>query len=535
MRYIRRLLREIHPICRPLSLLSMKLPVSFSALVLLLSASLMSCEEPVKTDLTASPLIPLPREVTASGGSFEMNAQTGIALAPGAEDFEGVAQSLAEMLRPATGWAWAIQTGETPDNSIRFQLSADLPEEGYQLLIEEKGVTIYASQPAGAFFATQTLRQLLPDAVEAATASPGPWTLPTGNIQDAPTYAYRGSMLDVARHFFNVEETKRFIDFLAAYKFNVLHLHLTDDQGWRIEIKSWPRLTEHGSSTEVGGGPGGFFTQEQYKDIVAYAAARFITVIPEIDMPGHTNSALASYPELNCDGKAPELHTGIEVGFSSFCTDKEITYAFIDSVVRELAAITPGPYIHIGGDESHSTALEDYLPFINRAKGIVEAHGKTMIGWDETAQADLGPGAVVQLWNNADFAAMAVKKGAKLIMSPAKKAYMDMQYDSTSRIGLHWAAYIEVPDGYDWDPSTIVPGIGRDAVIGMECPLWSETTTNIDDIEYLTFPRLPGYAEVGWTPMALRNWEAYEKRLASHASRMTAMGIDFYRSPKVAW
>ena len=342
-------------------------------------------------------------------------------------------------------------------------------------------------------------------------------------------------MLDVSRHFFGVEDVKRYIDFMAHYKMNRLHLHLSDDQGWRIEIKSWPNLTKHGGSTEVGGGEGGFYTQEQYKEIVAYAADRFVTIIPEIDMPGHTNAALASYPELNCDGKAPELYTGTEVGFSSLCTEKEITYQFIDDVVKELAAITPGPYIHLGGDESKSTGIEDFKSFFTKVQQIVRKHGKQMIAWEEVVQSEVEDDAIIQYWTNHEHALQTAEKGLKMIMSPAHKAYMDMQYDSTSRLGLHWAAYIEVDSAYIWNPEDMVPGLASENILGIETPLWTETIETMDDIEYMVFPRLPGYAEIAWTPTEIRDWDTYKKRLAAHGARFKAKEIDYYPSKLIAW
>ena len=316
---------------------------------------------------------------------------------------------------------------------------------------------------------------------------------------------------------------------------NVLHLHLSDDQGWRIEIKSWPNLTTHGGTTQVGGGKGGFFTQDQYKEIVKYAQDRFITIIPEIDMPGHTNAALASYAELNCNDSARQLYTGTDVGFSTLCVKKDITYKFIDDVVRELAAITPGPYIHLGGDESHATAKDDYLLFINKIQPIVKKYGKKMIGWEEAAQSSLDSSTVIQHWANPEHAKVAVQKGAKIIMSPAKNIYLDMQYDSTSRIGLHWAAYVSVDSAYNWKLSTKTVGIPRESILGVEAPLWKETVVNMDDIEYLVFPRLLGVAEIGWSNEAERNWDEYKVRLGKQASRMKALGIDFYRSTQVPW
>jgi len=342
-------------------------------------------------------------------------------------------------------------------------------------------------------------------------------------------------MLDVARHFFSVDDVRRYIDFLAYYKMNMLHLHLSDDQGWRIEIKSWPKLTEYGSSTQVGGGKGGFYTQEQYSAIVDYAKECYITIVPEIDMPGHTNAALASYPELNCDGKAKPLYTGTEVGFSTLCINKEITYKFIDDVIRELAAITPGPYINIGGDESHSTKVSDYIPFMERVQDIVAKYGKSSIGWDEIALSVMRSNTIAQHWSNAENADKAVRQGAKLLMSPANKAYIDMQYDKTTKLGLHWAAYIEVDAAYNWDPASLVPGIGKEHIVGVEAPLWAETLTNIDEIEYMVFPRLPGIAEIGWTPVPSRSWDEYKTRLGKHGERFEAMEIYYYRSPLVTW
>jgi len=316
---------------------------------------------------------------------------------------------------------------------------------------------------------------------------------------------------------------------------NALHLHLSDDQGWRIEIKSWPNLALHGGSTQVGGGEGGYYTQEQYSDIIKYAQERWVTIVPEIDMPGHTNAALASYAVLNCDGKARDLYTGTNVGFSTLCAKKEITYKFIDDVVREIAALTPGPYFHIGGDESHATKHDDYVIFVEKVQDIVKSHGKIVVGWDEIATTKLSEGSVAQYWDRANNALLAVGQGAKVLFSPAQKAYLDMQYDSTTKLGLHWAAYIEVDSAYTWDPPALVPGIRKDLILGVEAPLWSETITNMDEIEYMVFPRLPGIAEIGWTSAQKRDWNEYRERLARHGERFNAMGIDYYPSKLVPW
>lgn len=498
-----------------------------------------SCSESNKPDLSQQNIIPQPVELTATNNSFALTAETKIFVQSDAPDLQSSARYLCEFLQPSTGFLLPVEIAEQePQEGIFFTLNgtdSQLGEEGYELNISKKLVKISAQKPAGLFYAVQTLRQLLPAAIEMKEKQTDKWLLATGVIRDYPQYAFRGMMLDVARHFFTVDEVKKVIDMLACYKLNVLHLHLSDDQGWRVEIKSWPNLTAHGGSTEVGGGEGGFYTQEQYSEIVRYAAERFITIIPEIDMPGHTNAALASYPELNCNGKAPELYTGIEVGFSTLCINKEITYQFVDDVVRELAALTPGPYFHIGGDESHVTPIEEYIPFINRVQEIVKSHGKMVIGWDEIAHANLIDNSFVQYWAKAENAVKGVEQGAKVILSPSKKVYLDMQYDSTSTFGLHWAAYIEVDSAYIWNPETLVPGIGKENILGIESPLWSETITNIDEIEYLAFPRLIGHAEIGWSPAEKRNWEDYKLRLAAHGPRLEALGVDFYRSVKVPW
>jgi hexosaminidase len=512
--------------------------ISVSAIILMMFIGV-SCQVNTPSDLTKESLIPKPVSVTATKDYFNLKKGSAIYV-KGGEDAKKVAEYLAEKLKPSTGFELNVieATAEAVPGSISLTLEGNSSvsgNESYVLSITKDLVKISAVTPEGLFRGVQTLRQLLPVEASAEEKGSESFKIATGEIKDYPAYSYRGAMLDVSRHFFGVDDVKRMIDLMSAYKMNFLHLHLSDDQGWRIEIKSWPNLTVHGGSTQVGGGAGGFYTQDQYSDIVKYAQERFITIVPEIDMPGHTNAALASYAELNCNGKATELYTGTNVGFSSLCTGKELTYKFIDDVVGELASLTPGPYIHIGGDESHATKIEDYIPFINRVQDIVLSHGKKVIGWDEIALTTLRPEATAQHWANVKNAKLAVGQGAKILMSPATKAYVDMKYDSTTTLGLHWAAYIEVDSAYTWDPATLVPGVGKDNILGVEAALWSETVTKMDDIEYLVFPRLTGYAEIGWTPSADRSWDEYKLRLAKHGERFTAMGINFYKSPRVPW
>lgn len=500
---------------------------------------LTSCEtkiQAVPKDLAEQQVIPKPVSVNATGSSFEINIATEIQFTN--SELEPIANYLATLLRPTTGFSFPVKviSSKPTSNHIYLTLTDSLSSsEGYELETKENGIIIKANKPAGIFYGVQTLRQLLPASIEKGTQLADTLLVATGIIKDNPSYGYRGVMLDVARHFFGVDDVKRVIDLISIYKMNRLHLHLSDDQGWRIEIKSWPKLTEIGSSSEVGGGEGGFYTQEQYNDIVKYAQERFITIVPEIDMPGHTNAALASYPELNCDGKGPELYHGTNVGFSTLCIDKEITYKFVDDVFRELAAMTPGEYIHIGGDESHVTPMKDFIPFINSAQKIVEKYGKKVIGWDEIAHAELLPNTIVQYWSKGENAIKGIKQGAKVLMSPAERAYLDIKYDSITKIGLMWAGLTEVDDAYNWDLETFEEGISKDDIIGIEAPLWTETVETMNDIEYLVFPRVMGLAEIGWTPTTQRNWDEYRVRLGNHKDRLDALEIDFYPSSLVTW
>lgn len=370
----------------------------------------------------------------------------------------------------------------------------------------------------------------------------GPGTVPGGTVTDAPRFAYRGAMVDVARHFFTVEQVKRYVDQLAQYKINTLHLHLTDDQGWRIAIDSWPRLAQYGGASEVGGGPGGHWTKDEYRDLVAYASERYVGVVPEIDMPGHVNAAQAAYAELNCDGKARERYTGIKVGFSSLCVGEERTYAFIDQVLGELAELTPGTYLHIGGDEAHSTPAADYAAFMDRAQAVVAKHGKTVVAWHQLATARPAPGAVLQYWGHdrtaaAEKAAVAAaaKAGNPVILSPADRLYLDMKYDKATKPGLAWAGYVPVRRAYDWDPGAYLTDLPESSVLGVEAPLWTETIATRGDWELMAFPRVLGLAELGWSPAATRDWTSYRLRLSAQGPRLDAQDVNFFRTPEVPW
>ncbi|MFJ4968732.1 beta-N-acetylhexosaminidase [Streptomyces sp. NPDC088755] len=489
-------------------------------------------------------LLPVPADVVPGGSPYAITSTTPIRVAGHSGEVRRIGTYLAELLRPATGYALPVTDRPGP-GGIRLELGSrdrSLGEEGYRLRSTPAALTITARAPAGLFHGVQTLRQLLPDRVEADSRQQGPWRVAGGTVTDAPRYGYRGAMLDVSRHFFSVAEVKRYIDQLALYKVNKLHLHLSDDQGWRIAVDSWPRLATYGGSTEVGGGPGGYYTKEQYREIVRHAASRYLEVVPEIDLPGHTNAALASYAELTCDGVAPPLYTGTSVGFSSLCVPEPVTYDFVDDVLRELAALTPGKYLHIGGDEAHATSHQDYVTFMAKAQAVVGKYGKTVMGWHQLTGAVPVRGAVAQYWGydrtgaaERKQVADAAKNGTRLVLSPADRVYLDMKYTKDTKLGLSWAGLVEVRRSYDWDPAGYLEGAPREAVLGVEAPLWTETLTDSTEIEQMAFPRLLGAAELGWSPAATHDWEAYKVRLAAQGPRLTALGIDFYRSPQVPW
>lgn len=514
------------------------------------TAGLASCAHPVRPPAIAPDkpmssmhsIIPAPATFEpAASGSFTLPPTTAILVRGNDAGAAGVARYLAALIRNVeqTEPARVDTNVDAPrDGSIHLSLDASpaaVGDEGYELVVTPQRATIAARQPAGLFYGVQTLRHLLPPSIEYEAARGRKLSIPVVRIVDRPRFAWRGAMLDVARHFFTVDDVKRYIDLIALLKINRLHLHLADDQGWRIEIASWPNLTTHGGSTEVGGGHGGFYTQQQFADLVAHANARFITIVPEIDMPGHTNAALASYAELNCDGKAPALYTGIEVGFSALCVDKDVTYRFIDDVVREISSVAKSPYFHIGGDEVKKLTPQQYAAFIERVQGIVTAHGLRMVGWDEIAPVNLLPASIVQHWRPKTTPREAAGKGVKFILSPADRVYLDMKYDAATALGLNWAGMFDVRHAYDWDPARLLDGIPEPAILGVEAPLWSETLANIRDVEFMAFPRLAAVAEIGWTPAAARTWEEFRVRLGAQAPRWTALGVNFYRSAQVPW
>jgi hexosaminidase len=406
--------------------------------------------------------------------------------------------------------------GEGATSEVIDPDRTDLGDEGYELLVAPDGAAIVAATPHGIWNGGRTLAQLIADGTP----------VPVLHIVDTPRYAWRGVMLDLARHFFGVDDILRFIDCIADFKLNRLHLHLTDDQGWRLEIPGWPTLTEVGGTTAVGGDPGGWLTIADWTRIVTHATSRFVTVVPEVDLPGHTNAALASVPALNRDGVAPPLYTGKEVGFSSLHLDVAATRDFLAEVITHLATITPGPFLHVGGDEAAATEHEEYLEFIELLQREVTRHGKRLVGWEEIAQAQLDGRTIVQHWLRPELAALTTR--ARFVMSPAGRTYLDMRHDVADPLGRRWAGDIDVDRAYDWDPATIVPGVGDDRIEGVEAPLWTEKVRTLDEVEHLCFPRLLCLAEVGWTAQAQRELTEFRVRVGEQTRRLIARGVNAY-------
>ncbi len=499
-----------------------------------------SAASPLPSALTPR-VIPSPASLTlAEGAPFELTRATQITVVGGNPEVAAIGEGLATLLRRATGFPVPVVVSSTgsASGSIELRLATDLPalgEEGYRLVVTPDSMRLVASAPAGLFHGAQTIRQLLPVEIESEIGvARYIWPIPSLTILDQPRFAWRGSMLDVARHFLTVREVEQYIDILAMYKLNVLHFGLSNDQGWRIQINSRPKLTAVGSLTQVGGGPGGFYTQQDYQHIVQYAQSRYITIVPEVNMPGHINAGLVAYPELACGDEPPVMYTQIHVRRNTLCVDKEETYAFVDDVVREVSGLTPGPYLHIGGDEVQTLTPEQYARFVERAQTIVNKYGKRMIGWEEISKGRLKPTTLVQQWKS-DSATLALQYGAKIILSPAKKMYLDMKYTPTTELGLKWAGTIDVRDAYDWDPAVYLTGVAERDIIGVEAPVWSETLRNITAVEYLSMPRLPAIAEVAWTPQLSRDWQSFRSRLAAQAPRWHYLGVNYYRSLQIPW
>ncbi|MGJ3192762.1 beta-N-acetylhexosaminidase [Paenarthrobacter sp. FR1] len=505
---------------------------------------------------TTDNLIPRPSHVAPGDGPAFL-------LSPGARIAAGhaaaqVAEQLAALLRTATGFALPLVEEHRPgDISLELVESFDGGREAYTLTVAEDEIRLTASTPAGLFNGVQTLRQLFPAAIEEAGAAEnrdaGTWVIPAVEIADAPRFAYRGLMLDVARSFFTVEEVKEQIDVMTQFKFNALHLHLTDDQAWRIEIHEPaenPSGLPYAKLTEVGGqgavevptavpprGNSGFYTQQDFRDIQAYAATKNVLVIPEIDLPGHVNAALAAIPQLNPDGLAKPMSTTSEVGWSTLSVELPATYEFVREVLSQLAAITDGPYLHIGGDEAHVTGHDDYVAMVQRFVRIGAETGKSVVGWNEFAAVELPEGSVIQYWHG-DFeptVRQAEQSGSRVMMSPAANTYLDQKYASDSPVGLEWVegGPFTWSEYYNWDPAQ--GGLQDQQILGVEGPLWTETVRNNQQAQWLLYPRAVSLAEVAWSGQEVRNAGDFRRRLGALGERLAQQGVVFQKAPDVEW
>ncbi len=493
-------------------------------------------------------------------------------LKPGLKE---TAKLLAERLRPATGFAIKIKSAKTKITAADILLTTNeadisLGTEGYELSVTTNGVIIRAPAAAGVFYGAQSLLQLLPPEIFSAKSdSKAAWTIPCVEISDSPRFVWRGFMLDVSRHFFTKAEVKKVLDLMALYKLNTFHWHLVDDQGWRIQIKKYPKLTsvsawrdgvgfgfdaKASTAYDKRGRYGGFYTQNDIREVIAYAAARNITIVPEIEMPGHSMAALAAYPQFGCPNVkfSVPLKGGIYTGV--YCAGNDATFTFLENVLSEVAQLFPGKYIHIGGDEVKKTnwqncaecqlrikteglkdehALQSY--FIHRIEKIVNAQGKSLIGWSEIREGGLAPNAALMDWIGGGLE--SATNGHNVVMTPTKFCYFD-HYQSTNRAAepkaIGWAEpqsqthFLLLKKVYQFDPvpEKLAPEF-QSHILGGQANLWTEYIPNLRQVEYMMFPRLGALSEVDWSPKEERDWENFKSRTALNEKRLDAMGVNY--------
>lgn len=474
-------------------------------------------------------LVPLPRSVEwTAAAPFVVGADTAVVVGETPAEI-ALGELAAEQLSRVTGHRLRAGHDAGAGAAIRFRLVPGGGSEAYSLTVGADGVLVEAGDTDGLAHGLSTLRQVLAQAGA---------ELPAGRVEDAPRFGWRGLSVDIARHFFGPAELRLIVELMADHKLNVLHLHLSDDQGWRIDLPSRPELAERSGGSAVDGGPGGYLTGDDYRALVAFAAVRGIRVVPEVDVPGHVNAALHAVPELTPDGTAADVYTGIEVGFSKLAADLPATEPFLRDVFRDLAALTPGEYLHIGGDEVLTMEPAEYARLIGMAARAVRDTGKKVVGWQEIATTPLEPGTVVQFWDPREDVTPfveAARAGAQLLMSPGSKAYLDMQYHEDFPLGLHWAGYVSLRDSYDWEPTTLIEGLPAQAVIGVEAAVWTETLRTLDDLTTMLLPRLAAVAEVAWTDGDRRDWDDFAGRVAAQAGDWRARGIVFHPAEPVEW
>ncbi len=517
-----------------------------------------------QTSKTEIAVIPVPVKLIQSGGVFNLPNNISIT-APADPELQQTILFLQKRLSTATGNTVAINkqsTASTIQLDLNKSADAVIGNEGYYLTVTPTSILIKANKPAGLFYGVQTLLQLFPKEIESAIAiKQVKWQVPCVEIMDHPRFGWRGLMLDVSRHFFTKQEVKTFIDDMVRYKFNLLHWHLTDDEGWRIEIKGLPRLTEVGAWNvkKVGyfgtfsvPGPdeprnyGGFYTQEDIKEIIQYAKERFVNVLPEIDVPGHSLAAITAYPELSCSGAAgnPRVGSGesikdwskhVALIDDNLCPANENVYVFLDKVITQVAQLFPFEYIHMGGDECFKTFWEksDAVKALMRKEGlknmesvqayfekrvekIVSSKGKKFMGWDEILEGGLAPGAAVMSWRGMKGGIEAAKMGHEVVMSPTDFTYIDyMQADVVMEPRIY--ATLRLNKTYQFEP--VPPGVDAKLIKGGQANLWTEQIYNMRHLQYMVWPRAFAIAESVWSPKEKKNWKNFVTRVEDHFKR----------------
>ena len=508
-------------------------------------------------------VIPMPNDVTLSEGSFNLAGQDFYADAALDQASHKAIADFWDQLYRVSGKKSTLSSEET-GQKVRFIPNPNLGAEEYALNVNDKGVTVEASAFGGFFYAIQTLKQMFPAEIYGNKKVHADWVLPCVNILDAPRFDYRGIHLDPCRHFWTIEETKRYIDIAATYKLNRLHWHLTEDQGWRMEIKKYPKLTEVGAwrngtcigkdfDSNDGIRYGGFYTQEQMREIVAYAAERNITVIPEVDLPGHMVAALAAYPELGCTGGPYEVWTRWGVSEDVLCVGKEETFTFLEDVLTEVMDIFPSEYIHIGGDEcpkvrwencplcqarikelglkahGNITAEQELQCYVTaRIQKFLNDHGRKIIGWDEILEGNLAEGATVMSWRGTQGGIEAAKRGFDVVMTPNSHMYIDYyQSQERDKEPLCIGGLVTVPRLYSYEPyEGMEPGT-EDHILGVQANLWTEYVTSPEFLEYMLLPRMCALSEVQWCNADRKDYNRFDASLDHTFKMLDIMGYTY--------
>lgn len=507
---------------------------------------------------SAVSVIPQPVAMEIRSGEFLMTPETVIAVDRG---LEPVGQQLASMLRKATGYPLEVRTGTGPASCpivLRQDAMLDaLGREGYRLLVTPGQVTVSGATPAGVFYGCQTLRQLFPDDIFSRSRTTDVrWTVPCVMIEDQPRFPWRGMHLDVGRYYMPKEFVLKYIDLLALHKMNVFHWHLNEDQGWRIEIKRYPKLTEIGAwrketvvnRTDEGDGTrhGGYYTQEEIREVVAYAKERFITIVPEIEMPGHSMAALAAYPELSCTGGPFEVQTRWGIKREVYCAGNEAVFTFLENVLAETMELFPGEYIHIGGDEcpkdrwkecaqcqariraeglTDEHELQSY--FIRRIEKFLNARNRRLIGWDEILEGGLAPNATVMSWRGEEGGINAARAAHDVVMAPNIYTYFDY-YQSELDPAIGHFLPLERVYGYNPTPVTLTAA-EQEHILGVQGQVWTEHIPTPEQAEYMAFPRACALAEVAWTPLQRKDFIGFHKRLERHLERLSLLSVNYRR------